>query len=364
MPLVEEQPQREDRLRGLAEAHLVGEERAVPRHQERDAFELIRERLERHFELPAVEEAVERRLQEVEQPVLEEHRVGGRLRTDARLRGCLAVRQRRQLHLVPAGRRVGREPRAASVVRPAARGTSSPRCVIAQFEPPERPHPRRVGEQPRLADAGLERPSLSDLDQSGRGGSPPRRSRRRVRQASSSGGTVRSPPSCGPRRPPRGCARTARRDRPPDRRGRGSARHGVAVGRRTAPEAAARAAARGWSNAIGVRRAGLRPAARPPASRPATAGAGPPGCRSRSGRASWPVFSTSVLPIRSARRYSVQRRAVERGLHAVRLHRGREAELERPAPAVRHQIAAEPPGRFLEHGQEPERHRSTSASGS
>ena len=53
MPGVEQQPQREDHLRRLAEAHLVGEQRGMPRHQEGDAFELVRERLERQLELSA-----------------------------------------------------------------------------------------------------------------------------------------------------------------------------------------------------------------------------------------------------------------------------------------------------------------------
>ena len=36
-------PQRDDRLAGLAEAHVVGEDRAPASEQERDAFDLVRE---------------------------------------------------------------------------------------------------------------------------------------------------------------------------------------------------------------------------------------------------------------------------------------------------------------------------------
>ena len=36
----------------LPEPHLVGEQGRVPRHQEGDAFELVRERLKRHLDLP------------------------------------------------------------------------------------------------------------------------------------------------------------------------------------------------------------------------------------------------------------------------------------------------------------------------
>ena len=38
-----EVPQRDDRLARLAEAHVVGEDRAPPAEQERDAFDLVRE---------------------------------------------------------------------------------------------------------------------------------------------------------------------------------------------------------------------------------------------------------------------------------------------------------------------------------
>src|SRR5947209_5789343 len=43
---VEQQPQRDDDLRGLSQPHLVGDQRRLTRHQEGNALDLVRIRLE------------------------------------------------------------------------------------------------------------------------------------------------------------------------------------------------------------------------------------------------------------------------------------------------------------------------------
>src|SRR5262249_40538594 len=48
----------------------------------------------------------------------------------------------------------------------------------------------------------------------------------------------------------------------------------------------------------------------------------------------------------------LQRAAVKNLLHAVGLHRGADAELQWPAPSIRHQVAAQVAARLLQHGQE------------
>src|SRR5262249_15489996 len=79
-----QEPDREDRLSRFSEPHLVAQQGRVARYEEGDAFELIRERLERHLERLRPDQMIDRRLQQVEQPVSEEDRVGRRLRSDLR----------------------------------------------------------------------------------------------------------------------------------------------------------------------------------------------------------------------------------------------------------------------------------------
>jgi hypothetical protein len=116
-PLVEQQPQRQDRLGRLAQPHLVGEQRACRGIRNAIPSSLILERLEGHFELPAVEESVERRLQQAEQPVLEQDRVGGRPDADAVLRRPPLSGSVGQFRGVGRGGCVRRERRVAAVGR-------------------------------------------------------------------------------------------------------------------------------------------------------------------------------------------------------------------------------------------------------
>src|SRR5262249_61905114 len=67
-PRVKQQPQGKERLHRFTQAHLVGEQRGVSRHEEGDALELVGERLERDLHLLAGEEILQRRLQQVEEP--------------------------------------------------------------------------------------------------------------------------------------------------------------------------------------------------------------------------------------------------------------------------------------------------------
>ena len=62
---MEEQPQRDDRLGRLAQAHLVGQEGGVPGHQERDPFQLVLERRKQQLDLPAGEQVFQGRLEQV-----------------------------------------------------------------------------------------------------------------------------------------------------------------------------------------------------------------------------------------------------------------------------------------------------------
>ena len=164
-PLVKEEAHRENRLRGLAQAHFIRQERAVAGHQECDPLELIREGLEGHPKFSAVEEAVERRLEQAEEAVLEEDGVGRRLRTDARLRERRAVRRNRPLPLVSS--RAGVHESRRREVR--GRGRELPSLAgDAQPQPPERPPPGRVGEQARFATPGPFSPFPK-----GRGNGPP-----------------------------------------------------------------------------------------------------------------------------------------------------------------------------------------------
>ena len=81
---VQQQAHRRDRLHRFAQAHLVGQHRGVARIEKRDAFELIRKRLERKRQRAVADQRLERRLQHVVQPVLELDDVAGRLDPRAR----------------------------------------------------------------------------------------------------------------------------------------------------------------------------------------------------------------------------------------------------------------------------------------
>ena len=331
----------------------------MPRHQEGDPFELVRERLERHFELPAVEQVVERRLQQVEQPVLEQHRVGRRLRADPRLRAALGSSG--SVGSSTSCRPAGGFGESAAARRPTGgAGNFQPSVVtVKSSRPSDRTHGASVSSRAsrtpaRAASIAAGQSDSRSGDSRDRAGRLRRRLPLRARSA-----VVRrhgwSPPSCGPRPSPRGCGRTARPGRPPGRRGRGG-RDGVAVGREASPAAAAPRGARGWSSAIAsaaTRRRGRERHHRH--RRPATAAPAPAGV-SVTIRSGLRRRSSRPASCRSGRRRGTRAASGRRGLlHAVRLDGGRQAELQRPAPAVRHQVAAEPPGRFLEHGQEPER---------
>ena len=284
----------------------------MPRHQERDALRAGTGTARTALRLPAVEQAVERRLQQVQQPVLEQHRVGGRLRADARLRRLgSVVRQSRAActSCRPAGGSVAARRRRRTPTGGA--GNFQPSVVtLSSSRPSDRTHGARSAAAPRgrRVRAALE-PRVSGDGVGDSRDVDSRHARRRpasVACSVASGGTVGHPhlAGLGDR-----LADAGERLGQIDRRVhavRALADHGRGRSR-TAPAAAAPPdGAR-----VGERRsrppAAACPAgARPPASRPATAAAGRPACRSRSGRACAAVFSTSVLPIRSASRYSVR----------------------------------------------------------
>ena len=71
---MKEQPQSQNRLHGFAQPHLVRQECGVARHEKGDAFHLVRVWLERQPDLPAREQVLQRRLQQVEKAFLEDHR--------------------------------------------------------------------------------------------------------------------------------------------------------------------------------------------------------------------------------------------------------------------------------------------------
>ena len=75
----QQQADRRDRLHRFAQAHLVGQDRRVPRIEKRDALELIRKRLERKVQRVGLNQRFERRLQDVVQPVFELDDVARRL---------------------------------------------------------------------------------------------------------------------------------------------------------------------------------------------------------------------------------------------------------------------------------------------
>ena len=58
-PLMELQSQRQDRLHRFAKAHFVGKQCRVTRHQKGNPFQLVIERLERHFQR-SIEQSIER----------------------------------------------------------------------------------------------------------------------------------------------------------------------------------------------------------------------------------------------------------------------------------------------------------------
>jgi len=66
-----QQPQRRDRLHRFAEAHLIGQDCAVPRHQKRHAVELKRERAAGKRQVAGLERGFEVRLEHEEQPLRE-----------------------------------------------------------------------------------------------------------------------------------------------------------------------------------------------------------------------------------------------------------------------------------------------------
>jgi hypothetical protein len=75
---MEEETQGHDGLDRLAQAHLIGQQGGVARHQKGNAFELVGIRGEGQPHLPAGKDRFERWLQQVEQPFLEDNGVAGR----------------------------------------------------------------------------------------------------------------------------------------------------------------------------------------------------------------------------------------------------------------------------------------------
>ena len=69
LPAADQQPQRRDRLHRFAEAHLVGQDRAMPRHEKGHAVELKGKRLPRKFEVARLERRLQIRLQHEEEPL-------------------------------------------------------------------------------------------------------------------------------------------------------------------------------------------------------------------------------------------------------------------------------------------------------
>ena len=285
---------------------------------------------------------LERRLQQVEQPILEQDRVGRRQQADAlRLRGGGVVGARSAAAAVRPG--IGFGGCGGGTRLAGGAGNFQPSVVTVELELAERPDPRRVGQQPGLADAGGQR-RVEARQRSERRPSAGKSTQRDVDRSPSSGGTAGSPPSCGPRRSPRGCGRTARPGPAP----RPAAR--------TAPRAAATSSGKsGWAQ-----------------QRPATAGgrtrsaastgrvAGSPAAATQTTGTSTPRRRPRAATCRSAiscgRRGGLvderladqvaadvvgQRVAVEDLLHAVRLHGRAQPELQRPAPEVGDEVAAE-----------------------
>ena len=73
-----EQPDRRDRLHRLAKAHLIGQHRAVPRHQKRHPVKLEGKRLAGKLEAARLEDRLEIGLQEIEEPLRELDDIGRR----------------------------------------------------------------------------------------------------------------------------------------------------------------------------------------------------------------------------------------------------------------------------------------------
>jgi hypothetical protein len=75
---MQQHPHGGDGLHGLAQAHLVGQQGRVPGIEKCHALELIRKRVIRKGQRALADQRFERRLQHVEQPVLELDNVAGR----------------------------------------------------------------------------------------------------------------------------------------------------------------------------------------------------------------------------------------------------------------------------------------------
>ena len=67
----QQQADRRDRLHRLAQPHLVGQDRRVPRIEKRHAGQLVGERLEGKRQRPLGQQPFQRRLQHVAEPVLQ-----------------------------------------------------------------------------------------------------------------------------------------------------------------------------------------------------------------------------------------------------------------------------------------------------
>src|SRR5262249_2629832 len=146
-----------------------------------------------------------------------------------------------------------------------------------------------------------------------------------------------------------GRAARARPARPPPRTVGGTA---GAPGRpRPGPPPPARPPGRGPAG----HRPRPAPAPAPPAS--TAARAPPPGPSRRRGPDTprgAPRFGSRGLPEQGGRTEREHRPAVKDLLHLVRLHGATEAKLQRAAPGVRHQVAAEVAGCLLQNRQEPQ----------
>src|SRR5206468_3873047 len=85
---MEKKAQGQNRLRRLAQTHLVREQGGVSWHQKGDPFQLIWIRLQRQTNLSASEATFQRRLQQVKKALLEYDRVLGRLDARDGVLGC------------------------------------------------------------------------------------------------------------------------------------------------------------------------------------------------------------------------------------------------------------------------------------
>ena len=67
----EQEADRRDRLHGLSQPHFVGQDRRMPRIEERHALELKGKRRQRHRQLAIGQQRLQRRLQEIIQAIFQ-----------------------------------------------------------------------------------------------------------------------------------------------------------------------------------------------------------------------------------------------------------------------------------------------------